>query len=352
MLVVAAMNLDQHMKSDALGTTSLELLVQAKNHLDEASAAARLLSFELHPPLLQRSGLPAALNWLSGWTRNKYGLEVHVSADPHANSSRKDVRTLLFESVRELLFNVVKHAQVDRVEVDLRIDANDMLCITVADQGIGFDPAALVDRAKAGVVGWGLFSIRERLTLLGGRLEIDSAPGQGTRFRLLAPRGVRQTAVDEEQPGHVSVRPPARGTAHHASAHALRILIVDDQASARTSLHRMLQERPELVVVGDASDGFEAIALAHALRPDVVLMDISMPRMDGIEATRRLRAELPLIQVLGLSMQSRTQGSHEIEHAGAAGFFTKGVDSERLIDYLLGMHATTMPGLSRSRRRQ
>jgi signal transduction histidine kinase len=66
---------------------------------------------------------------------------VQVSADPLANSDRKDVRTLLFESVRELLFNAVKHAQVDRVTIDLSLDQDDALCITVADQGIGFDPA-------------------------------------------------------------------------------------------------------------------------------------------------------------------------------------------------------------------
>src|SRR5262249_27258548 len=109
--------------------------------------------------------------------------------DPRATSPRKEVRTLLFESTRELLFNVVKHAKVDRVTLDLALDAMDHLCITVTDEGIGFDPAELGDRLKAGAVGWGLFSIRERVTLLGGRFDIDSTAGQGTRFRLVAPRG-------------------------------------------------------------------------------------------------------------------------------------------------------------------
>jgi DNA-binding NarL/FixJ family response regulator len=68
-------------------------------------------------------------------------------------------------------------------------------------------------------------------------------------------------------------------------------------------------------------------------------MDISMPRMDGVEATRRLRAELPAIQILGLSMQPRTQESHAIELAGADGFFTKGTDTQRLLDRLLDIHA-------------
>src|SRR5262249_5632655 len=136
--------------------------------------------------------LPAAFAWLADWTGHQYGLRVEVSADPLADSVLKDVRTLLFESVRELLFNVVKHAGVARVCVNLARTGDNELLITVVDEGIGFDPTTLADRAKAGQAGWGLFSIRERLTLLGGRFEIDSAPGRGTTFRLIAPRGPAQ----------------------------------------------------------------------------------------------------------------------------------------------------------------
>ena len=197
LLVSASMNLDRHATRDAprvIGPD--EPLARAKRHLEQAIAAARSLSLELFPPVLHGSGLPAALTWLAERTRDQYGLLVQVSADPLANSDRKDVRTLLFESVRELLFNAVKHAQVDRVTIDLSLDRDDALCIIVADQGIGFDPAGLVERGKGGQAGWGLFSIRERLTLLGGRFDIESAPGQGTLFRLVAPRGVVRDGID------------------------------------------------------------------------------------------------------------------------------------------------------------
>jgi CheY-like chemotaxis protein/anti-sigma regulatory factor (Ser/Thr protein kinase) len=265
-----------------------------------------------------------------------------VSADPLANSDRKDVRTLLFESARELLFNAVKHAQVDRVTLDLSLDRDNALCITVADQGIGFDPGALAERGKAGKAGWGLFSIRERLTLLGGRFDIESAPGQGTRFRLVAPQGQPQGALDA--PLHVSRVTTGHafdGAAGFAAARPLRILIVDDHAEVRRAFRELLQERPKLHVVGEAADGLEAIAVARELRPDVILMDISMPRMDGVEATRRICAELPSIQILGLSTHVKTSDLHAIELVGAAGFFTKGVDTQRLIDHLMAVHATT-----------
>jgi CheY-like chemotaxis protein len=230
--------------------------------------------------------------------------------------------------------------------VELVVEADDMLCITVRDQGIGFDPTALVDRAKAGQLGWGLFSIRERLTLLGGRFDIESTPGHGTTFRLLAPHGAaREAGVAQDSLTHSTDGLASRGAAQLRSSHALRILIVDDHAAVRRVFGEILEERSELVVVGTAANGVEAIAQARALKPDVILMDISMPKMDGIEATRRIRAELPFIQILGLSMQPRTRGPHAIEQAGAAGFFVKGADTQRLIDHLLAMHGAIALGL-------
>jgi PAS domain S-box-containing protein len=341
LLLIAALNLDQHVKREAQrGAAPVELLVETRAHLEQAIAAARSLSVELFPPVLQSAGLPAALVWLADWTHSKYGLDVQVSCDPLADSARKDVRTLVFEAVRELLVNAVKHARVERVTVELALDLDDMLRISVSDEGIGFDPAALADRTKAGHVGWGLFSIRERLLLLGGRFEIESAPGRGTRFSLIAPKGEKSDALAAhlDASGVTAEPPTSHLAADSASSRALRILIVDDHAAVRRVFGTLLEERQELRVVGEAADGLEAITQAHALRPDVILMDVSMPRMDGVEATRRLRAELPSIQIFGLSMQLRTDDPTPIEQVGATGFFTKGVDTHRLIDHLLLVH--------------
>jgi CheY-like chemotaxis protein len=238
-----------------------------------------------------------------------------------------------------LLFNAVKHAQADRVSIHLSLDQDDTLRILVEDSGVGFDPAEVVERSNSGQAGWGLFSIRERLTLLGGRLDIESAPGQGTRFRLTAPRGASQDAVVPLLSG-APVETPVSGVADFAPTRALRILIADDHAQVRRVYRGLLEERSELQVVGDASDGVEAVAQAYALRPDVILMDVSMPNMDGIAATRHIRAALPDVQILGLSMQPRTEAVHPIEQAGAAGFYMKGIDTQALVERLLAMRRT------------
>ncbi len=196
LLVVVALNLNQQLKRDTeVGATPSDLLVEAKQQLNEAIAVARSLNVDLFPPVLQRAGLPAALKWLANWTHDKYKLRVQITVDARADSARKDVRTLLFESVRELLFNAVKYAQAEHVALALELDGNEQLCITVTDQGVGFDLARLDDQSKTGQMGWGLFRIRERLTLLGGRMDIDSAPGRGTRVRLVAPRDARRTRL-------------------------------------------------------------------------------------------------------------------------------------------------------------
>ena len=155
---------------------------------------ARTLNVNLFPPILHIGGLPAALAWLGKQMQNRHGVVVNVNADPAANPTTRDVRILLFEAVRELLFNAVKHARVHRVSLELVLD-RDQLCLTVTDAGVGFEPASLDDRWKTGQVGWGLFSIRERLTLLGGRCDVASAPGRGTQVRLRAPRATSRRSL-------------------------------------------------------------------------------------------------------------------------------------------------------------
>src|SRR5262249_36612883 len=163
------------------------LLQRALADVKEAMEAARTLSVNLFPPVLHRGGLPAALAWLAKRTQEQYNVVVSVTADPRANPEASDVRILLFEGVRELLFNAVKHAHVDQVDVNLTLGPGDTIHIQVSDEGIGFDPTGTLHHKDQHQVGLGLFSIQERLALLGGQLDIESAPGKGARFSLTLP---------------------------------------------------------------------------------------------------------------------------------------------------------------------
>jgi signal transduction histidine kinase len=164
-----------------------EAIEQIDVLLDECIAESRSLTLQLCPPVLHEAGLAAAVEWLGRYMEQTCGLNVAVAVDPRAEPESEAVRIMLFEAARELLFNVVKHAETSRARLELASAAGDEVCLTVSDAGAGYAPA-MHQSDYATSSGFGLFSIRERLELLGGRLEIDTAPGRGTRVSVHAPR--------------------------------------------------------------------------------------------------------------------------------------------------------------------
>lgn len=112
---------------------------------------------------------------------------------------------------------------------------------------------------------------------------------------------------------------------------SIRILLADDHTIVLQGLSRFLQEQEGMEVVGQARDGLAAVAMARELKPDVVIMDISMPGMSGIEATRQIRQENPHVKVIGLSMHAAKRYVQEMCKAGARGYLLKDCDFEELI---------------------
>lgn len=112
---------------------------------------------------------------------------------------------------------------------------------------------------------------------------------------------------------------------------AVRVLIADDQALFREGLRTLLSTRPEIEVAGEASDGEEAVTRAGELRPAVVLMDLRMPRLDGIQATARIRDRYPDIPVLVLTTFDDDASLFGALRAGAAGYLLKDVSSDTLV---------------------
>lgn len=162
-----------------------ENAARTSRYLAEAIETAKHLMVDLSPPVLKGEGLPEALRWLAAQMRERFALRVEVRGDPGLSVPSDDMRVLLFRTVRELLFNVVKHADSDRAFVDLR-EEDDHLLIAVADEGVGFDGAAAEQSPDAGG-GFGLYHARERLGLFGGRMDITSQPGTGSRITLTLP---------------------------------------------------------------------------------------------------------------------------------------------------------------------
>ncbi len=130
-----------------------------------------------------------------------------------------------------------------------------------------------------------------------------------------------------------------------------RVLLVDDHAVVRAGLRMLLAADAELEIVGEAETGAEGIQRADELKPDVVLMDISMPDMNGIEATRRIKAQHPDIAVLALTMHEDDQYFFEMLAAGASGYVPKRAAPNDLISAIHAVHGGGMflfPSLARS----
>jgi signal transduction histidine kinase len=314
------------------------LLARAQSEVAEAMAAARALSLDIFPPVLRNEGLAGALAWLGRRSAEKLALRIRVEVDELADPAEDDARILLFESVRELLFNAAKHADAQEVTVRGELVGDELVRVEVADDGHGFDPEAALDRTRD-AAGLGLFSIGERLSFLGGDLKIDSAPGRGACFTMTVPRSrlARRAVASGLAASAGAPSPPVPAAAPPTCGRRLRVLLADDHAMCRDGLRGLLSVHPELEVIAEAQDGLEAVQLAEHLQPDVVVMDVSMPVLDGVAATQRLRVELPHVQVYGLSSQE-SFGQHPIEKAGARGYFSKGDAARDLVGRLLAEH--------------
>ncbi|MCE5231607.1 response regulator [bacterium] len=297
--------------------------------LDDAIQTSRSLTAELCPPILREGGLIPALQWLARWMdarqRLAVELDVHVAVQPP-----EDMTIILFQTVRELLFNVVKHSGVNKARVRVARRA-DNLEIVVADEGVGFDPATDTDAGESG--SYGLFSVRERLQHLGGSLEVHSAPGKGTRIVIAAP--LPASAFLGEQPMFSEMEIPCPSlpvlVPGGDGSGPIRIMVVDDHLVMLQGLSMLIGEQADMKIVAEASSGEQAIDMARKARPSVILMDISMPGMNGIEATRRIHAEFPGIQIIGLSMFEESDRAEAMRTAGAARYLPKTAPASDLV---------------------
>ncbi|MDF0642411.1 MAG: response regulator [Nitrospira sp.] len=345
MLALGQMKVAQLRSKPALGDQLRDQIDPLVTEIDDlfkrAADYTRSLMAKLSPPVLDELGLPAALSWLAS-EKPLHGLKVNVKLGTDKVALLDDQSVLLFQSVRELLLNVAKHAGTDRATLNLEVEESGRLHIEVQDQGRGFTPDA--PESKPAGSHFGLFSVRERMQAMGGWFNVTSAPGAGTTATLSLPlpaspepKQADRRLQSAEPPSLVSDPSP------EGHAHRIRVLLVDDHVMVRRSLKVILDGFPDLAVVGEAGDGREAVAKVAELAPDLVLMDINMPWMNGIEATKRIKQDWPDTPVIGLSIDNQPHTREAITAAGATTFVSKDAAAEHLHEIILAAGRSGRP---------
>ena len=342
LLVLGRLKLSQAKRMPRLDPACAAFIAQTAEVIDESLRYTRTLVADLSPPVLRDFGLPSALRWLCDYMR-RYDLVVTIALDEQDDFKLpEDHAVLMFQSVRELLMNVHKHAGSGEATVSVA-QHNGALRIDVRDNGKGFDSSAAADGVPS--TRFGLFSIRERMHALGGAFDVESTPGKGTAATLTLPLRAASSelgVLSSELPRETSIRQaPAFASASSNSEpitqnsqlhekHPIRVLLVDDHAMVRQGLRSLLEQYPEVEIVGEAGDGSAAVVMALSLKPDVVIMDVNMPNMDGVEATERIKADHPAAIVIGLSMHDSGHYETTMMKAGAAAYLSKDSVSDHL----------------------
>ena len=335
LLVLGKMKLSQtHAQIQKTGGPVANVLEEIDQTLDKALDYTRTLIAELSPPVLHQFGLPMALQWLADQMK-KHRLTVDVQLGTSDLSLTENQAILLFHSARELLINAAKHAGTNKAALTLDV-AENMLMIAVQDEGKGFKIDGL-ERHQPGQH-FGLFSIKERMEELGGWLRVESTPGSGTTVTL----GLPFTSTAAPSPAtsgderHVDP-PPSKATGMR------RVLLVDDHAMVRHGLRAVLDAHPDLFIIGEAADGREAVSMAKKRTPDVIVMDINMPRMDGIEATKRIKKDQPGMVIIAVSVNDTQDLRESMQRAGASAFVSKDEAGERLYETIMAIEPPPTP---------
>ncbi len=320
LLVVGKIKISQLQQID-LSSPQIPLVKEIEESLDEALQYTRDLIPQISPPILYEFGLMAALRWLAE-KMARYDLHVTVTShldDDNVFRPSESISVILYQVIRELLMNVMKHAQTVEADIIITLPASECICYEVADRGCGFDPKGIRDSLPH-MESFGLLNVQERITSLGGECEIHSTEGEGTRVLLKVPFSVQEADRESQR---LSAPLPAGQVSERQDGN-FRVILADDHPIFREGLRTLLNACPDILVIGEAENGAEAVDLVETLQPTVVVMDINMPVMNGIEATRLIKARFPSIYIIGLSMHGDQIVTKAFSDAGGDQYVSKG----------------------------
>jgi len=304
-LLVALSNMSANLPSDAAGSAAPHLSA-ARGLAESSLRAVRDMALLLRPSMLDDLGLVPALRWQGREVSRRTGMTVSIDAAGVPDELPDAYRTSVYRVVQGALHNCEQHARATEVRVTLRTIGN-ALVLSVKDDGAGFD----ANESR----GMGLLGMQERVA----------------SFRRHVQRGIRRGQRNSDY-GEAAVA--GRGK----RVKKIRILLADDHTVMRSGLKALLERQSDFEVTGEAADGREAVDLTEKLRPEVVVIDVAMPRLNGLDATQQIVSKHAGIAVVVLSMHSDEGYIIRALKAGARGYLLKDSAEADLIAAIRAVH--------------
>ena len=306
-------------------------LQEAADLIRKIESEIRTFSYLLHPPLLDEMGLASALRWyIDGFTK-RTGIQVEVDLPGELRRLPTQHEIALFRVAQESLANVFRHSGSRKAKVSLVLNADEVR-LTVEDEGRTFR------RGKEGAIraGVGIQSMRGRLEPLRGELKVEPGP-QGTRVTARTPlRAAEVVGLGEPL---LELTTPTRREAEPrrvTQTGRTRILIADDHRVAREGIKSLLEQETDMEVCGEATDGVEAVKKAKELEPDLIILDLTMPKAGGFSAAYQLREFKLPAKILVYTAHSFAGLERMARAAGCDGYVVK---SNATHDLLKGVRA-------------
>src|SRR3984893_2739695 len=304
-----------------------ETVKESREIVGQIGEEIRTLSYILHPPLLDECGLASAVHWYAEGFEKRSGIKLEVAIDASVPRLPIDAETTLFRVVQESLTNVHRYSGSSVAKIQISKDSGEVR-LEIIDYGQGIKAGtALAKLDGQAPLGVGIPGMRERLHQLGGGLSVDFGT-TGTRVVATLPIMKAGEGEFEGDEGPTSLSSAIRS----AQDARRRILIADDHELMRRGLRGLIESHNEWAVCGEAVEGSEAVRKAAELRPDLVIMDVNLPGLSGIDAALQIRQEQEAAKILFFTVHDSDEVIREVINAGGHGYVAKSRASQDLIE--------------------
>ena len=322
-IAVLSMSLDRLAKLVDTGKVDVkDALTESRDVVGKIGEEIRTLSYLLHPPLLDECGLASAVLWYAEGFKKRSGIHLSVSIDEELVRLTTDAETALFRVLQESLTNVHRYSGSPSAEIRI-FQSPSKVHLEIVDHGKGVKGGTERSTfAGAPTLGVGIPGMRERIRQLGGQLEVEFS-NEGTRVYATLPREASAEESAEQSSQLFRDKENFQANPRQRPDVRKRILIADDHEVMRRGVRGLVESQEEWSVCGEAIEGNEAISKTKELRPDLLILDVSMPGMSGIEAALHILKDEPNTKILFFTMHDSPQMMREISNVGAWGYVAK-----------------------------